>query len=320
MSKYNNLKKLYSDIEILESAGLYKAASVLHKKFVKEAQGDSLNQEMQPDITKNLQIKSLEDNKNIFENNIENIIYKNYFVQDSVDAAAKALRDIRTLESSAYPEVQSRAKQLVGIFEPRYYDIVMKYQGKPNPKATNLPENTSMSSEPIQALGSGEDAEKELYMRALSEIIENFKSKIPELISQGEKTYEEAFSQIKNEKRKKFFANQVQRLRNQYNTQRFKDQRVNQNVADNSSPVPTQTTQPNVNKPNVATSTDTNNQLYQIVSNFYRSRDVTVTSPEQMYADLKADPARKTVVRNHIRTSRNPNTNQLVALFDSKTK
>ena len=320
MSKYNNLKKLYSDIEILESAGLYKAASVLHKKFVKEAQGDSLNQEMQPDITKNLQIKSLEDNKNIFENNIENIIYKNYFVQDSVDAAAKALRDIRTLESSAYPEVQSRAKQLVGIFEPRYYDIVMKYQGKPNPKATNLPENTSMSSEPIQALGSGEDAEKELYMRALREIIENFKSKIPELISQGEKTYEEAFSQIKNEKRKKFFANQVQRLRNQYNTQRFKDQRVNQNVADNSSPVPTQTTQTNATKPNVATNTDTNNQLYQIVSNFYRSRDVAVTSPEQMYADLKADPARKTVVRNHIRTSRNPNTNQLVALFDSKTK
>ena len=287
---------------------------------MKEAQGDSLNQEMQPDITKNLQIKSLEDNKNIFENNIENIIYKNYFVQDSVDAAAKALRDIRTLESSAYPEVQSRAKQLVGIFEPRYYDIVMKYQGKPNPKATNLPENTSMSSEPIQALGSGEDAEKELYMRALREIIENFKSKIPELISQGEKTYEEAFSQIKNEKRKKFFANQVQRLRNQYNTQRFKDQRVNQNVADNSSPVPTQTTQTNATKPNVATNTDTNNQLYQIVSNFYRSRDVAVTSPEQMYADLKADPARKTVVRNHIRTSRNPNTNQLVALFDSKTK
>ena len=320
MSKYYNLKKLYSDIEILESAGLYKAASVLHKKFVKEAQGDSLNQEMQPDITKNLQIKSLEDNKNIFENNIENIIYKNYFVQDSVDAAAKALRDIRTLESSAYPEVQSRAKQLVGIFEPRYYDIVMKYQGKSNPKATNLPENTSMSSEPIQALGSGEDAEKELYMRALREIIENFKSKIPELINQGEKTYEEAFSQIKNEKRKKFFANQVQRLRNQYNTQRFKDQRVNQNVADNSSPVPTQTTQTNATKPNVATNTDTNNQLYQIVSNFYRSRDVTVTSPEQMYADLKADPARKTVVRNHIRTSRNPNTNQLVALFDSKTK
>jgi len=80
------------------------------------------------------------------------------------------------------------------------------------------------------------------------------------------------------------------------------------------------TTQPNATKPNVSTSTDTNNQLYLIVSNFYRSRDVTVTSPEQMYADLKADPARKNVVRNHIRTSKNPNTTQLVALFDSKTK
>ena len=38
MSKYNNLKKLYSEIELLESAGLIKAANVLHNKFVKEAQ------------------------------------------------------------------------------------------------------------------------------------------------------------------------------------------------------------------------------------------------------------------------------------------
>lgn len=320
MSKYNNLKKLYSDIEILESAGLYKAASVLHKKFVKEAQGDSLNQEMQPDITKNLQIKSLEDNKNIFENNIENIIYKNYFVQDSVDAAAKALRDIRTLESSAYPEVQSRAKQLVGIFEPRYYDIVMKYQGKSNPKATNLPENTSMSSEPIQALGSGEDAEKELYMRALREIIENFKSKIPELINQGEKTYEEAFSQIKNEKRKKFFANQVQRLRNQYNTQRFKDQRVNQNVADNSSPVPTQTTQTNATKPSVAPSVGVNDQLFQVVSNFYNNRYGPQPDANKMYSEIKADPAKANSIRYHIRASNSPNKNQLLSAFESKIK
>jgi hypothetical protein len=38
MNRYDSLKKLYSDIEVLESAGLYKAANVLHKKFVKEAQ------------------------------------------------------------------------------------------------------------------------------------------------------------------------------------------------------------------------------------------------------------------------------------------
>ncbi len=43
MSKYNSLKKLYSEIELLESAGLIKAANVLHKKFVKEAQAKSAN-------------------------------------------------------------------------------------------------------------------------------------------------------------------------------------------------------------------------------------------------------------------------------------
>ena len=43
MSKYNSLKKLYNEIELLESAGLIKAANVLHKKFVKEAQAKSAN-------------------------------------------------------------------------------------------------------------------------------------------------------------------------------------------------------------------------------------------------------------------------------------
>ena len=43
MSKYNSLRKLYNEIELLESAGLIKAANVLHKKFVKEAQAKSAN-------------------------------------------------------------------------------------------------------------------------------------------------------------------------------------------------------------------------------------------------------------------------------------
>lgn len=38
MNKYDRLTKLYNEIELLESAGLIKAANVLHKKFVKEAQ------------------------------------------------------------------------------------------------------------------------------------------------------------------------------------------------------------------------------------------------------------------------------------------
>ena len=38
MNKFSNLSKLFNEIELLESAGLYKAANVLHKKFVKEAQ------------------------------------------------------------------------------------------------------------------------------------------------------------------------------------------------------------------------------------------------------------------------------------------
>jgi len=38
MNKYEKLEKLNSEIELLESAGLIKSASVLHNKFLKEAQ------------------------------------------------------------------------------------------------------------------------------------------------------------------------------------------------------------------------------------------------------------------------------------------
>ncbi len=54
MNKFSNLIELFNEIELLESAGLYKAANVLHKKFVKEAQQDpadlpSTDQANQPD-------------------------------------------------------------------------------------------------------------------------------------------------------------------------------------------------------------------------------------------------------------------------------
>ena len=36
MNKFSNLKKLFNEIELLESAGLYKAANVLHKNLLKK--------------------------------------------------------------------------------------------------------------------------------------------------------------------------------------------------------------------------------------------------------------------------------------------
>ncbi len=38
MATHKELLRLNHDIEVLENAGLIKAASILHKKFIKEAQ------------------------------------------------------------------------------------------------------------------------------------------------------------------------------------------------------------------------------------------------------------------------------------------
>ena len=46
MNKFLKLTEINKDIELLESAGLFKAADVLHKKFIKEADTD-LNYQLQ---------------------------------------------------------------------------------------------------------------------------------------------------------------------------------------------------------------------------------------------------------------------------------
>jgi hypothetical protein len=428
MSKYNNLKKLYSEIELLESAGLIKAANVLHKKFVKEAQQsypktredkapilnpgfdtsmqirdyvleyakdikrlgtkapipkttfnlkeqDFINKVKQgqidpdkfddnnvsdyafilsnqantPSVSKTTNQgvayfdpeammtkgqlfaqglgKAEQDNNQIVDANYLFTVIKSLaeqfedYIQDailgrdtniSLTAAKYKIDEVEKYLGPKYSQnIKDYAQAQLDIMRKRFADMYQKYYVKDNVEQSS----TNPSKQ--------EEKEKRLYMNALNDIILAFKEPNKET---GEAIFQKTVNQFQNPKRKQLFINQIDRQRRKYfpqgpflpemsneEGQQLTDL-VNQNVAKQN------TTQPNATKPNVATSTDTNNQLYQIVSNFYRSRDVTVTSPEQMYADLKADPARKTVVRNHIRTSRNPNTNQLVALFDSKTK
>lgn len=339
MSKYNNLKKLYSEIELLESAGLIKAASVLHKKFVKEAQAKSAR-----DLMTELNI--LAKNPGPDFDNLVSLVERNLdsspaYNADEIEAIKRTIQNGKNQKnlgtfsttvapknqtlsanplSSANPTLPTNPPSSAAPKQPQNYD--------PTAPIGDFSDQVKAEQADINLSAMGELAiqdkkEKRLYMNALNDIILAFKEPNKEA---GEAIFQKTVNQFQNPKRKQLFINQIDRQRRKYFPQgpflpemsndegQQLTNLVNQNVAKQN------TTQTNATKPNVATNTDTNNQLYQIVSNFYRSRDVTVTSPEQMYADLKADPARKTVVRNHIRTSRNPNTNQLVALFDSKTK
>jgi hypothetical protein len=348
MNKFSNLSKLFDEIELLESAGLYKAANILHKKFVKEAQPviDPFTPQFgnrQPKIgpmglaqTPRTNIAPMsdptldqtdQDNNQIVDEDYLFTVIKSLadkfedFIQDAIlgrdtnKSLGLAKNFIDRVEQYVGPKYSQRLKDYANaqldIMRKRYADMYQKYYVKDNVDQSS----TNPSSQ--------EEKEKRLYMNALNDIILAFKEPNKEA---GEAIFQKTVNQFQNPKRKLLFINQIDRQRRKYFPQgpflpemsneegQQLTNSVNQNVAKQ------KITQPNATKPNVSTSTDTNNQLYQIVSNFYRSRDVTVTSPEQMYADLKADPARKNVVRNHIRTSKNPNTNQLVALFDSKTK
>lgn len=341
MSKYNSLKKLYSEIELLESAGLIKAANVLHKKFVKEAQAKPANDLMKeifllaqnpgPDFDNLiLYVKRMLDSSPPYnEDEIEAI-------KRSIEKAQKQRQNIGAFSTTVAPPNQTLAPAQTAAPSTPSTPSTPSVQD-PTAPIGDLSDQVKAEQFDIAFRGLGnslnqaaqEKKERRLYMNALNDIILAFKEPNKEA---GEAIFQKTVTQFQNPIRKQLFINQIDRQRRKYFAQgpslpEMSDAEgqqltslVNQNVARNSPSAPTQTTQTNTNKPNVGTNSDVNNLLYQIVSNFYRQKDMTVTSPEQMYADLKADPARKNVVRNHIRASGNPSTNQLVALFDSKTK
>lgn len=114
MSKYNSLKKLYSEIELLESAGLIKAANVLHKKFVKEAQAKSANDLMReifilaqnpgPDFDNLVKLvnRNLNSSPAYNEDEIEAI-------KRSIEKAQKQRQNIGTYSTTVAPPNQTLA-------------------------------------------------------------------------------------------------------------------------------------------------------------------------------------------------------------------
>lgn len=336
MSKYNSLKKLYSEIELLESAGLIKAANVLHKKFVKEAQEDpadlpSTDQANQPDDF----IYNKQGQK-------APILYMLQQEQFSPEEEEKLINTGKgtDINGNEWTYVVNKTNVQVPV-SSNTVGQALGIQTNPNSSSAfdnafaGLGSAMNAANAPKKNPILDEREESAVYRRIVDQIKSILSRKNLPAAQKLAKDYENHFS---NPKRQTAFKDQVNRIFEQFKQKspfgspsttqpEMSDAEgqqltslVNQNVARNSPSAPTQTTQTNTNKPNVGTNSDVNNLLYQIVSNFYRQRDMTVTSPEQMYADLKADPARKNVVRNHIRASGNPSTNQLVALFDSKTK
>ena len=217
MNRYDSLKKLYSDIEVLESAGLYKAANVLHKKFVKEAQGafggivtqDAKNFMMELDKAYNSgqptlgviqkaeraglppqELQALKDHaaKISTQNNNQNPTSGYSTPQDNTGPQGKAYSD----PDAAVTYLQT-AFQGLG-------------SGKTQPQATSGDTSNEMQAQ------NSMPAESPMYQQAINQIAKLLQSKNPMNRTIAEKIYTDTIVKFKNEKRRKLFGEQYQRL------------------------------------------------------------------------------------------------------------
>jgi hypothetical protein len=343
MNKFSNLSKLFDEIELLESAGLYKAANVLHKKFVKEAQpgidpfipqfgnrqpkigptglaqtprtniapmSDSTLDQTDQDNNQIVDedylftvIKSLADQ---FEDYIQNAILG----KDTNNSLVVAKFRIDEVEKYVGPKYSQRIKDYANaqldIMRKRYADMYQKYYVKDNVDQSS----TNPSSQ--------EEKEKRLYMNALNDIILAFKEPNKEA---GEAIFQKTVNQFLNPKRKELFFNQIDRQRRKYFPQgpflpEMSNEEgqeltnfVNQNVAKQN------TTQP-TNNSSSPSNPALNNQLFTMINNFYGNR-YTPTDISQMWNDLKSDSARANTIRYKIKALKNP---ALLDLFEQKLK
>lgn len=336
MSKYNSLRKLYNEIELLESAGLIKAANVLHKKFVKEAQEDpadlpSTDQANQPDDF----IYNKQGQK-------APILYMLQQEQFSPEEEEKLINTGKgtDINGNEWTYVVNKTNVQVPV-SSNTVGQALGIQTNPNSSSAfdnafaGLGSAMNAANAPKKNPILDEREESAVYRRIVDQIKSILSRKNLPAAQKLAKDYENHFS---NPKRQTAFKDQVNRIFEQFKQKspfgspsttqpemsdaegQLLTSLVNQNVAKNSPLTPTQTTQTNTSKPNVGTNSDVNNQLFQVVSNFYSNRYGPQPDANMMYSEIKADPAKANSIRYHIKASNSPNKNQLLSAFESKLK
>lgn len=336
MSKYNSLRKLYNEIELLESAGLIKAANVLHKKFVKEAQEDpadlpSTDQANQPDDF----IYNKQGQK-------APILYMLQQEQFSPEEEEKLINTGKgtDINGNEWTYVVNKTNVQVPV-SSNTVGQALGIQTNPNSSSAfdnafaGLGSAMNAANAPKKNPILDEREESAVYRRIVDQIKSILSRKNLPAAQKLAKDYENHFS---NPKRQTAFKDQVNRIFEQFKQKspfgspsttqpemsdaegQLLTSLVNQNVAKNSPLAPTQTTQTNTSKPNVGTNSDVNNQLFQVVSNFYSNRYGPQPDANMMYSEIKADPAKANSIRYHIKASNSPNKNQLLSAFESKLK
>ena len=275
MNKFQKLAQLNQDIELLENAGKIKAANILHKKFIREAQEYAIKsaQELMNEIFLTSQNPTNEYNDLIAAYNTNLGSYSEQdkaYIAEAIKRANKqrSLGNFSTSVQAPNPTVPgysqapvtttpTNAPDLNQKPQPANPIVAVDYEGRagayqiaspsaPVPATPAVQQPTSplnsdtanynaevdkfynglnQASEQQSVTQTPKVNEQQLYMSSLNEIIELYKTKSPEAIDAAEQIYVNTYTQLTKQSSKKLFAQQIQRLRNQYNTARLKGQR-----------------------------------------------------------------------------------------------
>jgi len=241
MNKFSNLSKLFNEIELLESAGLYKAANVLHKKFVKEAQAKSAKDLM-------TELNMLAQNPTQDFENLVALVERNLdsspaYSVDEVEAIRRTIqvgknqrKNVGTFSTTVAPQNQTLSSNPTSPAR-------MPKMG-PNQLATSTPNNiepmpersdaTETQQQPVaqdifrnyyteqsdaanfyqqqNTVPNLKQIEDPIYQQAIKKIANLLNTRVPDNRIIAQNIYEQTIGKFQDERRKKAFADQFQKL------------------------------------------------------------------------------------------------------------
>ena len=216
MNKFLKLTEINKDIELLESAGLFKAADVLHKKFIRVAQEfDPAKITTMLDQYKDMPANILDNDGmyvspdlKTYDDNGDLVPFFNDDDFETLLKTGKLEKNGKTYTYDFKKPLKSNLSETAPVTAPTATPTATPTAA---PAKENKIDYTKYYSPPVFKL---EDFESEgaLYNAALKKIKQEF-LELDGDRTLGEKVYTDTIVQFSNSKIKQQFANQVQNLR-----------------------------------------------------------------------------------------------------------
>jgi hypothetical protein len=247
MNKFQKLAQLNQDIELLEAAGKIKAADILHKKFIREAQADpfmglseiakkymtqlELAYSQQKPIKPILDIAYNDDAVTINDKNIlavhadkikdqysasgaQNV--SNYVGYQTPQSASPSPKEDYAGQNTAYQMASPTAspsptEDYAG--QNTAYQMASPTASQPTTQTVQQPTSpvNSDTANEMQARNTM-PAESPIYQQAINQIANLLNTKTSENRDKAQQIYENTIGQFKDPKRKQLFAKQFQAI------------------------------------------------------------------------------------------------------------